>query len=82
MKFEEEVLTAQNQRFTGPQPGEIYKHYKGDLYIIKVRSISEGDFKQLVTYFSMSMGYCWTRTLEDFTSLVNGEPRFKLISNI
>lgn len=51
-------------------PGQIYRHYKGGLYVIVSVSIDEGTLEPLVTYRSNKKGTCWTRTLDNFTEKV------------
>jgi hypothetical protein len=62
---------AQKLATGGPQPGEIYRHYKGDLYVIICRSIKEDTLEQLVTYRSNAKSTYWTRTVENFTETVS-----------
>jgi hypothetical protein len=55
----------------GPQPGEIYRHYRNNgLYVVVCRSIRYGTLEPLVTYRSNASGRCWTRTLEDFAEII------------
>lgn len=61
---------AQQQAVGGPQVGEIYRHYKGGLYVIVARSIKEDTLEPLVTYRSNAKGTFWTRTLANFTEEV------------
>jgi hypothetical protein len=58
---------AQRQAAGGPQPGEIYRHYKGGLYSIVARAIKEDTLEPLVIYRSNAKGTTWARTLENFT---------------
>ena len=69
---------AQRQAIGGPQPGEVYRHYKGGIYSIVARSIKEDTLEPLVTYHSNAKGTNWTRTLENFTEVVDAAigPRF------
>lgn len=76
----EKKTDAQNLLSTGPQPGEFYRHYKGGEYEIVLRSVKEDTLEQLVSYRSIRYGGAWTRTLENFTELVNGKPRFEFQS--
>jgi hypothetical protein len=67
---------AQRQAAGGPQPGEVYRHYKGGIYSIVARSIQEDTLEPLVTYHSNLKGTNWTRTLANFTETVDwgGKP--------
>lgn len=55
---------------TGPQPGEIYQHYKGGLYSVVARAIKEDTLEPLVIYQSNAKRSVWARTLDNFTSSV------------
>jgi hypothetical protein len=55
----------------GPQPGEVYRHYKGGLYVVVCRSVHESGLDLLITYRSNARGTCWTRTFENFTGTVD-----------
>lgn len=47
---------------TEPRPGEIYQHYKGDLYeVICVGRLSEKRDEIMVVYKSLSRGCIWIR---------------------
>lgn len=70
---------AQELLTTGPQPGQVYEHYKGDRYEVVCRSVKEDTLEQLVSYRSLKYGYVWTRTLENWQEAVNGRPRFVLV---
>ena len=48
-----------------PQPGELYRHWKGGLYTVVCSSIKEDTLEIVVTYRSCARGYLWTRTLEN-----------------
>ncbi len=61
---------AQEQAAGGPQPGEVYRHYKGGLYVVIARSIKEDTLEPLVTYRSNLKGTFWTRTVANFTERV------------
>ncbi len=68
---------AQQQATGGPQPGEIYRHYKGGLYTVVCMSIKEDTLELLVTYHSNKKRTIWTRTVANFCEDVNGRPRFQ-----
>jgi hypothetical protein len=54
----------------GPQPGEVYEHYRGGIYSVVCRSIKEDTLESLVTYHSNLKGTNWTRTVENFEESV------------
>lgn len=82
MYTEQEVWDAHARRRSGPQPGETWRHHKGDDYRIVLRSVDEATLGQLVTYQSVKKpDMVWTRTLEDFVAPVTTEvTRFRRIS--
>jgi hypothetical protein len=61
---------AQRHAEGGPQPGEVYRHYKGGIYSIVARCIKEDTLEPLVIYHSNKKGTNWARTLANFTELV------------
>jgi hypothetical protein len=61
---------AQRQATGGPQPGEVYRHYKGGIYSIVARAVKEDTLEPLVIYHSNKKGTNWARTLANFTELV------------
>lgn len=77
---------AQEQSHFGPQPGQIWRHFKGGLYSIVCRSVKEDTLEPLVTYHGNAHGTNWTRTLANFTEVLchsaeypGGGPRFKRV---
>ncbi|SRR5258706_14820676 len=85
MSIYKENKDAQFLRHEGPQPGQIFKHYKGGLYTVLLRSVHEETNEQLVTYQSNLKGFVWTRSLEDFNAVVENQGhwviRFKRMIN-
>ncbi len=61
------------------KPGQIYRHYKGNLYgVIGVATHTETE-EQMVIYFQIyGDGKVWVRPLSMWEEIVNGMPRFKL----
>ncbi len=47
--------------------GEVYRHYKGGLYVVVTTAIDEATLEQLVVYRSCERGTIWVRTMADFT---------------
>lgn len=67
----EQKAIEQEPATGGPQPGEIYRHYRNNgLYVVVCLSIKYGTLDPLVTYRSNASGRCWTRTLADFAEIV------------
>jgi hypothetical protein len=64
---------AQRQATGGPQPGEVYRHYRGGIYSIVARCIKEDTLEPLVVYHSNKEGTNWARTLADFTEVCDVE---------
>lgn len=89
MSDDEAKRLAQEQSHFGPQPGQIFRHYKGGLYTIVARSVKEDTLEPLVTYLSNRHGTNWTRTLANFEERLchsleyqGGGPRFKRIKDL
>jgi len=82
-----EKIDPEKQEEAGPpQPGEYYRHFKGNLYeIVAVSRHSEDKDLMLVTYretHKIPAPQCWTRPLDMFMEKVEFEgkniPRFRL----
>jgi hypothetical protein len=61
---------------SGISGGQIYRHYKGGYYCVVAVSLKEDTLEPLVTYHSNLTDTDWTRTLQNFTEMVelpNGE---------
>mgnify|MGYP001594948520 CR=1 FL=1 len=54
----------------GPQRGEVYRHYKGGLYLVLGQCLREGDLKIEVVYKNLLTGSVWSRTLFDWNEMV------------
>lgn len=54
-----------------PKIGQVFRHYKGGLYVVTEVSIMEDSLEPLVTYRSNARGTSWTRTLANFTQWVS-----------
>lgn len=61
---------AQDANTVGPRAGEIYRHYKGGLYVVTSRPLREDDLEPLVVYRSNARGTYWARTAVNFTEIV------------
>ncbi len=60
-----------------PVEGQVYRHWKGGLYVVLALSVKEDTLEQMVTYRSLQRGNTWARTLKDWSSLVAPDvPRF------
>jgi hypothetical protein len=53
-----------------PQPGQVFRHYKGGLYSIVTAAIKEDTHEVLIVYRSNAKGTPWARTLANFTEIV------------
>jgi hypothetical protein len=52
------------------ETGQIFRHYKGGLYVIICISIKEDTLDTLITYRSNKKGTIWTRTASNFLERV------------
>jgi hypothetical protein len=53
-----------------PQPGQVFRHYKGGLYSIVTPAIKEDTHEIMVIYRSNAKGTTWARTLANFTETI------------
>lgn len=84
MKNDAEIKAlAQSQTTGGPQPGEVYRHYRGGIYSIVARALREDTLEPIVVYHSNLKGVNWERTVANFTETVEFDnqrvPRFERI---
>ena len=57
-----------------PAAGEFYRHFKGELYQIKMLARDSSSLKEMVVYQAMYAPYAyWVRDLEEFISEVDKE---------
>jgi hypothetical protein len=61
---------------TTPQPGELYTHRKGGIYVIICIATEEATQRPVVVYQSQQNGRHWTRPLEEFM-----DGRFEMVRN-
>ena len=63
-----EQISLSQLRDSGVLPGQIYKHYKGDEYLVTAVGLNEADLEPLVHYRRADDPYAivWTRTLAVF----------------
>jgi hypothetical protein len=63
-----------------PRPGEVWRHYKGNLYEVVAVALWECDLSPCVVYRSRDHGHVWVRPVSDWLQRVRalGEdvPRF------
>jgi hypothetical protein len=82
-KDHKSAAAAQALVFTGPQPGERYRHYKGGEYVVIKRTVHSDSLRQMITYRSLEYGYEWTHFVDDFlqNEIHEGKevPRFQKI---
>ena len=75
---------ASNMRRIGPQPGDVYEHYKGGIYSIVSRAIHKDTITEYIVYHSNLLGMPWLQTLAEFENIVTLDdgtrvPRFRRI---
>jgi hypothetical protein len=72
-------------------PFQIYRHFKGNLYLVIATALSESTLEPTVVYMSLEGdNKVWTRSMSDFESLVpedrenptGQKHRFELVKNI
>ncbi len=67
-----------------PKPGQLYRHYKGGLYLLLcLGRLSEDRDEVMAVYFSLKKKTVWIRPIEMFLELVpwsdgSMRPRFSL----
>jgi hypothetical protein len=74
MAAETEGTTAQkllNQYRPTLEPGQIFQHYKGGLYVVVALSIKEDTLEPMITYRSNKKRTYWTRTIANFLEMID-----------
>lgn len=66
---------AQEANKTGPQVGDICRHYKGGEYEVIARPLDEYTLEPLVIYRSLRHGTEWSRPLSVFTEVAEHDGR-------
>lgn len=71
-----------NMQTTGPQPGDVYEHYKGGLYSIVGQCMHKDTRTFYVVYHSNLLGMNWLQPLSEFEAVVTLDdgtrvPRFR-----
>jgi hypothetical protein len=61
-----------------PQPGRLYKHYKGGIYEFLVMAPHTESDEVLVIYKSVLFGSYYARPLTTWNEEVNGQKRFEI----
>lgn len=68
--------------YVRPEPNDVYRHYKGELYEIVTTGFIETTLEPCVVYRSVATHMVWVRTAKDFLEDIehNGTrvPRFTL----
>lgn len=82
MSDEKTAAQADLPRLVALCPIGLYTHRKGGAYVVFAHSIDEGNLDPLVHYYSVAKGTRWTRTVHNFTMLVDGVPRFERVSDV
>jgi hypothetical protein len=64
-----------------PKEGEVYKHFKGGIYVILHEAFSTEDESPQVVYKSIDSALVWVRPTSDFSATMTpcGRKRFTLI---
>lgn len=79
----DEILSGWD-KFDRPQPGQVFKHYKGGEYEIIATGFLEDSEAPCVVYRSLLKNITWVRTAKNFLEEIEYDgvtrPRFKLIS--
>jgi hypothetical protein len=57
-------------------PVGVYRHYKGNDYILFAHSINENTLIPLVHYYSIAKKTRWTRDFGNFSQMVKSEAEF------
>jgi hypothetical protein len=61
--------------------GQVYRHYKGGVYVVLTLAVEEATLEPVVVYRSCERGTVWTRLLGDFTfRFPDGAYRFERIA--
>lgn len=75
---------AENMRRVGPQPKDVYEHYKGGIYSIVSRAMHKDTLTEYIVYHSNLLGMDWMQSLAEFEQIVTLDdgtrvPRFRRI---
>lgn len=79
---ERECLIGYRQRCMreeSPQRADVYRHYKGDLYVVLARAIDETSLEDMVVY--QNLASVWVRPHKEWIELVGKTPRFERMPN-
>lgn len=60
-----DIVSGWNE-YVRPEPGEIFKHYKGELYEIVTTGFIETTLEPCIVYRSVSTHLIWVRPAKDF----------------
>jgi hypothetical protein len=58
----------------GIEAGQVWRHYKGGLYVVVAVALKEDTLEPLVVYRSNKKGTVWARTFGDWTDWVSYAP--------
>jgi len=64
-----------------PQPGRLYKHYKGGIYEFLFLAPHTETNEVLVIYKSVLFGSYYARPLTKWNEVIDGKKRFEIYSN-
>lgn len=81
-------VTTEPPPATRPEVGQVYRHYKGDLYTVLGFAVHHESRAELVLYQSHKMGWINARPLhgtpadpDGWLTPVSGAPRFVLVDS-
>lgn len=78
-------IQAQWSEFKRPRDGEVFEHYKGDLYSVVATGYLEETEVACVVYKSLKKDIVWVRTAKNFFETVEFQgkqrPRFRRVNN-
>ncbi len=57
--------------YGAPLPGQVYRHYKGGLYVVIATCLRESDGEPTVVYRSLADGRTWSRPVKEWYEKVD-----------
>jgi hypothetical protein len=74
MTDEDKDKAQEALKHCGIEEDQVYRHYKGGLYVVVAVSLKEDTLEPMITYRSNKKKGCWTRTMENWIELVTVNP--------
>jgi hypothetical protein len=65
------VESAQSVALTGPDPGSMWRHYKGRIYRVITCAVIERTMEVVVVYQSEGDGTMWVRPLSEWEDRIS-----------